>query len=182
MSELPECSECGEKTRVGHDGSCRNCGEEAFPPLSAYENSFGDNVLTADELRNLIWRADWAEIFQNAVEGRPSSWGFFDRPAKPDEHEYPVAEWRNAMDELKTAFYKHFEDKGFLPNYTHRFKKQDYIDKDMDDLYVLVACPECGRAKYLVVSDYREREKTSMFCWFCEEVHSFKWRRYVIEK
>lgn len=62
-----------------------------------------------DELMSILYQLDWKDILQDAVEGRPNSWGYPTKPAKPDENQYPVNEWRNASDQLIAPVWKRLE-------------------------------------------------------------------------
>ena len=55
--------------------------------------------ITRAELAKL----DWIGILEKAIENRPTSWGF-----------NPVAEWRNASDEIYFGVLKALKEEGIL--------------------------------------------------------------------
>ena len=67
-----------------------------------------DFFVRKDRLHSKLYQLDWIQILQDAIEGRPNSWGYPTNPADPDNgvSGYPVNEWRNASDQLIAPVWK----------------------------------------------------------------------------
>lgn len=72
-----------------------------------------DFFVRKDLLHSKLYQLDWIQILQDAIEGRPNSWGYPTNPADPDKgiEGYPVNEWRNASDQLIAPIWKQLKHK-----------------------------------------------------------------------
>jgi len=64
-----------------------------------------------ENLQTKLYQLDWIQILQEAIESRPSSWGYPDRNVETENgFDHPVIEWRNASDELISPIWNQLEE------------------------------------------------------------------------
>ena len=89
---------------------CDNCNREWCTCEERFENEKSEKIeIEKGDLQMILYRLDWIGILKDAIEARPTSWGFPTKPAKPEEMQYPVNEWRNASDELIAPIWRRLE-------------------------------------------------------------------------